>query len=501
MAYTALPYGRSMALYTDLYELTMGQVYLASGMKDLEGAFYLSYRHNPFSGGYAIACGLEFAIDYLKNLRFDEEDIGYLASLAGNDGRALFSEEFLAYLRQMRFACDVDAVPEGTIVFPHEPLIRVTGPIIQAQLIETALLTFLNFQTLIATKAARICQAADGAPVLEFGARRAQGVDGAYSATRAAYIGGCAGTSNVWAAKHLGLPPSAVKGTMAHSLVMSFDTEPDAFAAYAEAMPNNSIYLVDTYGTLEGIRHAIDAGRKLRARGFELTGIRLDSGDLAALSKRARAMLDEAGFDGTQIIASNDLDERLIESLKRQGAPIAVWAVGTRLVTAYDDPALGGVYKLAAIRRPNGSWERKIKLSDQPIKVSNPGVLQLRRYHTDAKNIADAVYDIETDMSQGCTVVNPLDMTRQIKIPAATPYTDLLVPVFRGGELVYELPPLEEIRRNSLRELNRVAHGVKRFDYPDEYPAWLEKSLYTAKTNLILERRGIGKYEHEPAAG
>ncbi len=497
MTYNILPYRNSMALYTDLYELTMGQVYFASGMKDLEGVFYLSYRRNPFSGGYAIACGLEFVVDYLNNLRFDEEDVAYLASITGSDERALFKEEFLDYLRQMRFACDVDAVPEGTIVFPHEPLIRVTGPIIQAQLIETALLTFLNFQTLVATKAARICQAAGDAPVLEFGARRAQGIDGAYSATRAAYIGGCAGTSNVWAAKNLGLPPSAVKGTMAHSLVMSFDSEPDAFAAYARALPNNCTFLVDTYGTLEGVRHAIDAGKELRERGFDLAGIRLDSGDLAALSKRARTMLHEAGFDDTKIIASNDLDEKLIESLKRQDAAIAVWAVGTRLVTAHDDPALGGVYKLSAIRRADGSWERKIKLSDQPIKVSNPGVLQVRRYHTDTKNIADAIYDVETDMSQGCVVVNPLDMTRQMKIPATTPYTDLLVPVFRGGELIYNLPTLEDIRHDRLRELYRVDLGVKRFDHPDEYPSWLEKSLYTTKTDLILERRGISEYEYE----
>jgi nicotinate phosphoribosyltransferase len=500
MGYKALPYRHSMALYADLYELTMGQVYLASGMKDWEGAFYASYRHNPFSGGYAIACGLEFVIDYLKNLRFDDEDIRYLASITGNDERALFNKEFLEYLRQMRFTCDVDAVPEGTIIFPHELLIRVTGPIIQAQLIETALLTFLNFQTLIATKSARICQAAAGQPVLEFGARRAHGVDGAYSATRAAYIGGCDGTSNVWAAKHLGLPATAVKGTMAHSLVMSFEGELDAFIAYAQALPNNCTFLVDTYGTLEGVRHAIEAGKELRRRGFELAGIRLDSGDLAALSKRAHAMLHEAGFDSTPIVASNDLDERLIESLRRQDAAIAIWAVGTRLVTAYDDPALGGVYKLSAIRRPGGAWERKIKLSDQPIKVSNPGVLQIRRYHTAAKNIADAIYDVETDMSQGCIIVNPLDMTRQLKISAATPYTDLLVPIFRGGELVYGLPTLEEIRHNRLRELSRVDLGVKRFDYPDEYPAWLEKSLYVAKTDLILERRGISEYEYESAS-
>lgn len=499
MNYSVLPYRHSMALYADLYELTMGQVYLASGMKDWEAAFYVSYRHNPFSGGYAIACGLEFAIDYLLNLRFDEEDVAYLGSIKGNDGQALFDKEFLAYLKEMRFECDVDAVPEGTIVFPHEPLIRIKGPIIQAQLIETALLTFLNFQTLIATKAARICQAAGDQPVLEFGARRAQGMDGAYSATRAAYIGGCAGTSNVWAAKHLGLPPDAVKGTMAHSLIMSFESEPEAFAAYARALPNNCTFLVDTYGTLEGVKHAIEAGNELRRRGYELAGIRLDSGDLAAFSKRARVMLHEAGFDDTQIMASNDLDERLIESLKRQDAAIAVWAVGTRLVTAHDDPALGGVYKLSAIRRPGGAWERKIKLSDQPIKVSNPGMLQIRRYHTDTRNIADAVYDVETDMSQGCIVVNPLDMTRQMKISAATPYTDLLVPVFRGGELVYAQPTLEEIRHNRLRELYRVDFGVKRFDYPDEYPAWLEKSLYVAKTDLILERRGISEYQYEEA--
>jgi nicotinate phosphoribosyltransferase len=488
-----------MALFTDLYELTMGQVYWASDMKDLESVFYMFYRKNPFSGGYAIACGLEFVIDYLNNLKFTEDDISYLSTLVGNDRKPLFNKEYLAYLSEMKFECDVDAIPEGTVVYPHEPLIRVKGPIIQAQLIETALLTFINFQTLVATKAARLCQAAMGEPVLEFGARRAQGIDGAFSATRAAYIGGCSGTSNVWAAKHLGLPPNTVKGTMAHSFVMSFDSEIDAFAAYAKAMPNNCLFLVDTYGTIEGVEHAIEAGKELRKRGFELAGIRLDSGDLAVLSHKARRMLNEAGFEKASIVASNDLDEWLIESLKRQNATIAVWAIGTRLVTAYDEPALGGVYKLSAIRRPGGIWEHKIKLSDQQVKVSNPGILQVRRYHTDAHNIADAIYDIHTDISNGCTLINPFDLTRQIRIPADTPYSDLLVPIFKEGKLVYQIPTLEDICQTRFRELYRTDTTVKRFDNPEDYKAWLEKSLYVTKTNLILERRGVSKYEASEA--
>src|SRR5215213_2354655 len=359
-ATSTLPlYGQSLSLLTDLYQLTMAYGYWKLGRGEQEAVFHLTFRKHPFAGGFTVACGLHAVIDYLRALRFDESDVGYLATLKGNDGRPLFDRKFLDYLRDMRFTCDIDAIPEGTAVFPHEPLVRVKGPILQAQIIETPLLNLVNFQTLIATKAARVCLAARGEPVLEFGLRRAQGIDGALSASRAAYVGGCAATSNVLAGRLFGIP---VKGTHAHSWVMSFEDEREAFQEYAEALPNNCVFLADTYDTLEGVRRAAEVGKKLRARGHEMVGIRLDSGDLAYLSIEARKILDEAGFPRAAILASNDLDENLIASLKEQGAKVNVWGVGTKLVTAYDQPALGGVYKMAAIRAKDGkAWEHKVK--------------------------------------------------------------------------------------------------------------------------------------------
>src|SRR5688572_29036188 len=371
-ATSTLPlYGQSLSLLTDLYQLTMAYGYWKLGRGEQEAVFHLTFRKHPFAGGFTVACGLHAAIDYLRALRFDESDLAYLATLKGNDGRPLFEGGFLDYLRDMRFTCDVDAIPEGTAVFPHEPLVRVRGPILQCQLVETPLLAMVNFQTLVATKAARVCQATRGEPVLEFGLRRAQGIDGGLSASRAAYVGGCAATSNVLAGKLFGIP---VRGTHAHSWVMSFDSELEAFRAYADAMPNNCVFLVDTYNTLEGVRRAVQVGREMRERGaHEMVGIRLDSGDLAYLSIEARKILDAGGFPKAQILASNDLDEQIITSLKEQGATIAIWGVGTKLVTAYDQPALGGVYKLSALRGADDAWKYKLKLSEQTAKVSNPG--------------------------------------------------------------------------------------------------------------------------------
>ncbi|HEX8833371.1 MAG TPA: nicotinate phosphoribosyltransferase, partial [Abditibacteriaceae bacterium] len=366
----------NLALLTDLYQLTMAYGYWKNRVADREAVFHLTFRKNPFAGGFSIACGLQPALEYLQNLKFDETDLEYLATLRGNDQKLLFDRAFLDYLRDMEWQIDVDAIEEGTVVFPHEPLMRVQGPMLQCQLVETALLNILNFQTLIATKAARVCLAARGEDVLEFGSRRAQGIDGALSASRAAYIGGCAATSNVLAGKLFDIP---VKGTHAHSWVMLFDDELESFKAYAKAMPNNCVFLVDTYNTLDGVRHAVQVGQWLRPLGHRLAGIRLDSGDLAYLSIEARRILDEAGFTEVPIVASNDLDEHLIASLKEQGARIAVWGVGTRLVTGGDQAALGGVYKLSAVREGDG-WKTKIKLSEQAIKVSNPGIQQVRRY-------------------------------------------------------------------------------------------------------------------------
>jgi nicotinate phosphoribosyltransferase len=314
--------GLNLALLTDLYELTMAYAHWKSGTAQKEAVFNLAFRHQPFHGGFSVACGLGQVLEILEDFAFDGSDLEYLAQLQGNDGKPLFERGFLQYLGQLKFSCDVDAIPEGTIVFPHEPLVQVRGPIIQAQILETLLLNIINFQTLIATKAARICLATRGEPVLEFGLRRAHGIDGALAASRAAYVGGCAATSNVLAGKLFGIP---VKGTHAHSWVMSFETEMEAFKAYAEAMPNNCVFLVDTYDTLEGVKGAIEIGRWLRSRGSDLLGIRLDSGDLAYLSIEARTLLDAAGFEKAFIVASNDLDENIIASLKEQGATISVW--------------------------------------------------------------------------------------------------------------------------------------------------------------------------------
>jgi nicotinate phosphoribosyltransferase len=482
-----------MSLFTDLYQLTMGQVYWAEGMADWEGVFHHFYRTNPFNGGYTIASGLETVIDYLHNLKFDDGDIDFLSSIPGNDGKPLFVPEYLNYLKHLEFTCDVDAVPEGTVMFPHEPMLRVRGPIIQAQLIETAVLTLANYATAIATEASRIAWAAGSAPVYDFSARRAPGMDGSLTATRSAYLGGFAGTSNVWAARHLGIPAKDIKGTMAHSMVMSFDTELDAFMAYARTLPNNCLFLVDTYGTLDGVHHAIEVGRQLRANGFEMLGIRLDSGDLARLSKRARRLLDDADFRQTSIVATNDLNEFLIQSLRMQDAAIAIWGVGTNLLV----PSLSGVYKLAAIRKPGGEWEPKIKISDQPLKISLPGMLQVKRYRTINGNVADCIYDERTALSAGGVMINLLDQTKQMRLPGVADSHDLLVPVFRHGRLVYELPTLEEIRHRRMVELYNVADGIKRFENPDEYRVGLDKSLYMLRENLILERRGVSDWEYE----
>ena len=471
----------SSALLTDLYQLTMAYGYWKTGKDRDEAVFHLYFRENPFEGGYTIAAGLEEAVRYVESLRFQDDDLNFLATVTGNDNRPLFPDEFLRYLAQLRFMLDIDAVPEGTVVFPQEPMVRVVGPILQAQIVETALLNMINFQSLIATKAARVVYAAKGDPVIDFGLRRAQGIDGGLAASRATYIGGCAATSNVLAGATYRIP---VKGTHAHSWVMAFPSEIESFEKYAEVMPNNCLLLVDTYNTLQGVKHAIEIGRRLRARGHELIGIRLDSGDLAYLSIEARKMLDAAGFPKAVIAGSNELDEHLISSLKDQGTRIDVWGVGTKLITAYDQPALGGVYKLSALRRHGGEWQYRIKVSEQAIKTSNPGMLQVRRFDD-----ADMIFD-QLAGEPAHEIVDPLDLTRRRVIPEEARYHDLLVPIFRHGQRVYELPTIEQIRARRAAELDRFHSGVKRFVNPHRYPVGLEKNLFDLKTRLILEARG-----------
>ena len=481
-------YRQSLFLLTDLYQITMAYGYWKAGMCDHEAVFNLHFRKNPFGGGYSVVAGLNLAIEYIQQFRATADDIEYLASLTAHDGSPLFEPGFLEYLQTLEFDGDIDAMPEGTVAFPFEPLIRVRGPLITCQLLETPLLNIVNFSTLVATKAARVCEAAAGEPVLEFGLRRAQGIDGSLTASRAAYIGGCAATSNVLAGKLFGIP---VRGTHAHSWVMCFDGEPEAFRAYAEAMPNNCVFLVDTYDTIEGVRHAVEVGRWLRERGKKLLGIRLDSGDLAYLSQRAREILDAAGFTEAQIVASNDLDEYTIKSLREQGAAIAVWGVGTKLVTCFDQPALGGVYKLSAIRAPGEEWKYRVKLSEQFIKISTPGLLQVRRFTHGTEAIGDAIYDEASAPDDGWTIVDPLDMTRRKRMLANAPHEDLLKPIYRQGNLVSNQPTLEEIRRRVREQLGLFHEGVRRFENPHQYPAGLEAGLHQRKMKLIMEARGF----------
>ena len=471
-----------LTLLTDLYQLTMAYGYWRSGIDRRDAVFHLLFRKNPFDSGYSIAGGLAPVIDFLTDLRFAEDDLAYLGSLD------LFDRAFIAYLRDLRFECDVDGIPEGSVVFQQEPLIRVRGPLLQAQIVETALLNIVNFQTLVATKAARMCHAAEGDPVLEFGLRRAQGNDGAVAASRAAFLGGCVGTSNVLAGKEFGIP---VKGTHAHSWVMAFNSEMEAFEAYARVMPDNCLLLVDTYDTLDGVRHAVEIGKQLRASGHELLGVRLDSGDLAYLSIEARKILDAAGFQSAAIVASNELDEHIIESLKQQGAAADTWGVGTRLVTAYDQPALGGVYKLALIRDDKGKWQYRVKLSEQNAKITTPGMLQVRRFETADSFAGDMIFD-ELDAAHDLTtIVDPFDITRRKIFGPEKKWRDLLVPVFRGGKLVYTPPSLAESRQRAIEDLGRIHPSIKRLVNPHVYPVGLEKSLHERRTELILEARGL----------
>ncbi|HEX7838121.1 MAG TPA: nicotinate phosphoribosyltransferase [Kofleriaceae bacterium] len=481
------PYG-SLALLTDLYQLTMACGYWKAGTAEREAVFHLTFRRAPFGGGYAIAAGIGPAIAYLRSLAFSADDLAYLSTLCDGEGAPLFPAGFLDYLERFAFACTVDAAPEGSLVFAHEPIVRVRGPIAHAQLVETLLLNLINFETLIATKASRVVQAARGAPVIEFGLRRAHGIDGAISASRAAYIGGCAGTSNVLAGKRFGIP---VLGTHAHSWVMFHGDELSAFRAYAEAMPGNCTLLVDTYDSLDGVRHAITVGRELRARGHELAGIRLDSGDLAYLSIQARRLLDEAGFSSTRIVASNDLDEVVIGSLLEQGARIDSYGVGTRLVTAYDQPALGGVYKLGAARDEHGAWREAIKLSEQPTKITNPGTLAVRRLRRGGELVADIIYD--SDAGWQAPLLHDIeDPFRPAWAPDFDEDSDLQVPYLRLGEPVRDPDSLGTARARAAAELAQLSPRARRFLNPQPYPVGLDPHVHIRKQQLVAAARAAG---------
>jgi nicotinate phosphoribosyltransferase len=487
-------YRPPLGLLTDFYELTMAYAVWKDGMAAREASFTVTFRRNPFDGGFTIAAGLADAVDLIERWRFSEEDLAYLARMdapgdehASGSAPRLFDPGFIEMLRELRFELDVDAVPEGTVVFPQEPLLRVSGPVVPGMLLESAVLAVLNFQSLIATKAARICLAAGDAPVIEFGMRRAQGIDGGLSAARAAFIGGCEGTSNTLAGRLYGIP---VRGTHAHSWVMLHDSEREAFLSYARALPSNCVFLVDTYATLEGVAHAIEAARWLRTQGREIVGIRLDSGDLAWLSQRARELLDAAGFPKAAILASNELDEHVVQSLRDQHAAIAVWGVGTRLVTGHPEGALGGVYKLGAVRpAPGAPWEPRLKVSEAIDKTSVPGIVQVRRFTSAGEAFSDAIWEEGLGIAPRCVIVDPADPTRRREIPEGMAYEDLLVPVFRRGKRVYEPPPLAHVRQRTKDQLARVHGGVKRFLNPHRFPVGLERQLHELRTKLVLAAR------------
>ncbi len=473
---------RNLTLLTDLYQLTMGQGYFNEGKHEQRAVFDVFFRPNRLIT-YSVAAGMEQAAQYLENLHFDESDIAYLRSLE------MFSEEYLSYLAKLRFTGDVRAVREGEIVFPYEPIVTVSAPMLEAQLVETALLTFINHQTLIASKAAKICAAAGGG-VMEFGLRRAQGADAGVYGARAAMIGGCVGTSNVYAGKLFHVP---VSGTMAHSWVMNFPSEVEAFRAYAECFPDNCLLLVDTYDTLRsGVPNAITVFRELRKKRYEPKGIRLDSGDLAYLSKKAREMLDEAGFENAIICASGDLDETLIRSLKEQGARIDTWGVGTKLITSADMPALGGVYKLAAVYE-NGKEISKIKLSDTTEKITNPGVKEVLRIYDAATDKAIADYIVRAgervDTSKPLTIFHPVDTWKRMTIENFR-VRDLREDLFRGGKRVAPERTLAEIAAYREKEMSRFWEEYLRQDMPHIYKVDLSDALYGLKQELVEEYRG-----------
>ena len=477
------------ALLTDLYEITMAQGYREHGMEQTQACFHAYFRNYPFKGGYAVACGTAQLAELVDTYRFSEEDVDYLASLPAPRGGKLFDPEFIEYLANFHLSVDIDAVPEGTIVFPNEPLVRVTGPILECQLIETPLLNCINFQTLVATKAARVCREAQS-PVAEFGLRRAQGPAGGVWASRAAIVGGCSSTSNVLAGRLFDLP---VSGTHAHSWVMSFPDELTAFRAYAASFPTNCVLLVDTYDVEQGIRNAITVGLEMRERGEKLMGIRIDSGDLAWLAKMARRMLDDAGLDDCGIVLSNDLDERTIRSIREEGADVMSWGVGTKLACAYDQPTLGGVYKLSATRQPGGEWADHIKISESIQKLTTPGVLDVRRYYFDDGHIAgDMVFDVNAEVNPEEIIVDPYDSLRRKKL-AGKRFETLLQPLAREGKSVLpdEQRSAREAQKRAIAGLETLDETQKRLLNPHTYPVGLEHDLFERRSALVAAMRGI----------
>ncbi|MGQ9820831.1 MAG: nicotinate phosphoribosyltransferase [Thermogutta sp.] len=465
------------AVATDLYELLMAQGYWLLGWSERRAVFNLSFRKNPFRGGFVLACGQESVKDFLESFRFSQEDLSYLASLKAGDGRTLFRQDFLRYLAGVRFRCHVRAVREGTVVFANEPILQVEGPLLQAQLVETALLNLIGFPSLVATKAARICQAAGTQPVVEFGLRRAQGWHAGLTASRAAYIAGCAGTSNVAAGKAFGIP---VRGTMAHSWVMTFADERDAFTAYGRAVPANCIFVVDTYDTEQGLAHALAAAEELRRLGIAVQGVRLDSGDLARWSREARRRLDEAGLNHAAVLVSGDLDEYRIRKLKERGACADAWGVGTRLATAFEEPALSVVYKLSAIAGEDGGWQDRAKISNDRAKHSLPGFPGVYRFYVQDRAVCDVIYDRRDGLpeaKEAAKLFRARPELQRLLRGGDCRGEDLLVPLMDEGVAAEPSRPVEAIRAYARTQLASLPEAVARLDRPERYAIVESESL------------------------
>lgn len=482
---------QNLSLLTDLYELTMMQGYFRNENANQTVIFDMFYRTNPLESGYAVMAGLEQMIQYIKELRFEKEDIDYLRTVG------IFGEDFLEYLKNFRFTGSIWSIPEGEVIFPREPLVKVIAPIMQAQLVETAILNIINHQSLIATKTSRVCYAARGDGVMEFGLRRAQGPDAGTYGARAAMIGGCVGTSNVLAGQLFDVP---VKGTNAHSWVMSFPDELTAFRKYAEIYPDACLLIADTYDTLKsGVPNAIRVFQELRDKGIhpKLYGVRFDSGDLAYLSKKARKMFDDAGFPDAVLSASNDLDEFLIDSLKAQGAMITSWGVGTNLITSKDWPAFGGVYKLAAVRDKEGVFQPKIKISENSEKVTNPGNKKIIRvYDKEGKVKADLICLVEEEFSEDRPLMlfDPAEPWKKTRMePGEFSLREIMIQVFDRGECVYESPTVMEMREFCQKELNTLWDETRRLVNPHNVYVDLSQKLYDTKIALLNEMSGTGK--------
>ena len=472
-------YNNETGLINDLYQINMAFGYWKQGKKEQRAVFSMSFRENPFNGGYIVFSGLEPLVEMLNRFSFNNEDIQYLASLTDIHNNRIYPQEFLQFLSQFHINCSLHSVQEGTIVFPHEVVLRVEGTLIECQLLETLILNIINYSSLISTKASRIYKAAKGKPILEFGLRRSHGINGGLLATRAAYIGGCNATSNLLAGKIYDIP---VRGTMSHSWVMSFENEELAFRSYAETFPHNCVFLVDTYDSLKGTKNAIKCATQLPDPQKQFLGVRIDSGDLNFISKKIRIMLDEANYTQAKIFASNNLDENIISSLHEQGAKIDVWAVGTNLITASGTSALNGVYKLSALWKDN-CWQDTLKISDDIHKNSIPGVLQIRRFYKNSMPLADAIYDVNSP-PQDWYIIHPINYYKQNKI-SLTSYQDLLVPVLQDGQQIYSFSSIHDTQKKYIANINSFDESIRRFINPHSYPAGIEKNLYQRRENLI----------------